>query len=66
HTSYQITKHLQMFGLLENAFDVTYYTSGAFSPVTAVPNTLVPNATNPRGYSPAAPIAVTVGLRATF
>jgi iron complex outermembrane receptor protein len=66
HTSYQITKHLQLFGLLENAFDAKYYTFGTFSPTTAVPNVLVPGATNPRSYSPAAPIAVTVGLRATF
>jgi iron complex outermembrane receptor protein len=66
HTSYQITQHLQLFGLLANAFNAKYYISGAFSPVTAVPNTLVPGATNPRSYSPAAPIAVTVGLRATF
>ena len=66
HTSYQITEHFQLFGLLQNAFDAKYYTFGTFSPVTAVPNVLVPDATNPRSYSPAAPIAVTVGLRATF
>ncbi|HZU88499.1 MAG TPA: TonB-dependent receptor [Stellaceae bacterium] len=66
HTSYQVTKHLQLFGLLENAFDVKYYTFGTFSPTTAVPNVLVPGATNPRSYSPASPIAITVGLRATF
>lgn len=66
HTSYQITRNLQLFGLLENAFDAKYYTFATFSPTTAVPNTLVPNATNPRSYSPAAPVAVTVGLRATF
>ena len=66
HTSYQVTKNLQLFALLENAFDVTYYTFGTFSPTSSIPIAQVPGATNPRSYSPAAPIAVTVGLRATF
>ncbi len=66
HTSYQITKNLQLFALLENAFDVTYYTYGTFSPTGSIPIVQAPGATNPRSYSPAAPIAVTVGLRATF
>ena len=66
HTSYQVTKHLQLFALLENAFDVTYYTYGTFSPTAAIPIVQAPGAANPRSYSPAAPIAVTVGLRATF
>ena len=66
HTSYQVTRNLQLFALLENAFDVTYYTYGTFSPTAAIPIVQAPGAANPRSYSPAAPIAVTVGLRATF
>jgi iron complex outermembrane recepter protein len=66
HTSYQVTKHLQLFALLENAFDVTYYTYGTFSPTAAIPIVQAPGAANPRSYSLAAPVAVTVGLRATF
>jgi outer membrane receptor protein involved in Fe transport len=66
HTSYQVAKNLQVFALLENAFDVTYYTYGTFSPTSSIPIVQAPGATNPRSYSPAAPIAVTVGLRATF
>ena len=66
HTSYQVTKNLQLFALLENAFDATYYTFGTFSPTSSIPIAQAPGATNPRSYSPAAPIAVTVGLRATF
>jgi iron complex outermembrane recepter protein len=66
HTSYQVTKNLQLFALLENAFDVTYYTFGTFSPTSSIPIVQAPGASNPRSYSPAAPIAVTVGLRATF
>ncbi len=66
HTSYRVTPNLQLFGLIENAFNATYYTFGTFSPTSSVPIAQVPGASNPRSYSPAAPIAVTVGIRATF
>lgn len=66
HTSYQVTKNLQLFGLIENAFNATYYTFGTFSPTSSVPIVQAPGAADPRSYSPAAPIAVTVGVRATF
>ncbi len=66
HTSYQVTKNLQLFGLVENAFNATYYTFGTFSPTSSVPIVQAPGAADPRSYSPAAPIAVTVGVRATF
>ncbi len=66
HSSYQVTRNLQLFGLIENAFNATYYTYGTFSPTSSVPIIQAPGATNPRSYSPAAPIAVTVGVRATF
>ncbi len=66
HTSYQISKNLQLFGLIENAFNVRYYTFGTFSPTSSVFIAQAPGATNPRSYSPAAPIAGTVGVRLTF
>jgi outer membrane receptor protein involved in Fe transport len=66
HTSYQVTKNLQLYALLQNAFNATYYTFGTFSPTASIPIIQAPGATNPRSYSPAAPIGVTVGLRATF
>jgi len=66
HTSYQITKNLQLFGLIENAFNTTYYTFGTFSPTSSVPIVQAPGAANPRSYSPAAPIAGTIGVRVTF
>ena len=66
HTGYQITKNLQLFGLIENAFNAKYYTFGTFSPTSAVFIAQAPGATNPRSYSPAAPIAGTVGIRITF
>jgi iron complex outermembrane recepter protein len=66
HSSYQVTKNLQLFALIENVSNATYYTFGTFSPTSSVPIVQAPGATNPRSYSPAAPIAVTVGVRATF
>jgi len=66
HTSYQVTPNLQLFALIENAFNAKYYTFGTFSPTSSVPIAQAPGATNPRSYSPAAPIAVTAGIRLTF
>jgi outer membrane receptor protein involved in Fe transport len=66
HTSYQLTPNLQLFGFVENAFNTTYYTFGTFSPTSSVPIVQSPGATNLRSYSPAAPIAATVGIRVTF
>jgi outer membrane receptor protein involved in Fe transport len=66
HTSYQLTPNLQFFGLLQNAFNTTYYTFGTFSPTSSVFIAQAPGATNPRSYSPGAPIAATAGIRLTF
>ncbi|MBV9686234.1 MAG: TonB-dependent receptor, partial [Alphaproteobacteria bacterium] len=66
HTSYQLTPNLQLFGLLQNAFNTTYYSFGTFSPTSSVFLAQAPGAANPRSYSPGAPIAGTVGLRLTF
>jgi iron complex outermembrane recepter protein len=66
YTTYQLTRHVQLFGQVNNAFDATYYTFGTFSPTSSVPIVQVPGASNPRSYSPAAPIAGLVGVRVTF
>lgn len=65
-TSYQITPHFELFASVENVTDAKYYTFGTFSPTTAVYLAQAPNATNPRAYSPAAPIGGFGGLRITF
>jgi len=66
HTSYQLTPNLQLFGLIENAFNTAFYTFGTFSPTSSVFIAQAPGAANPRSYSPAPPIAGTVGIRVTF
>ncbi len=66
YTSYQITPHVQLFGQIQNIGDARYYTYGTFSPTASVYLSQAPNATNPRSYSPAAPIGGFGGLRVTF
>jgi iron complex outermembrane receptor protein len=65
-TSYQITPHIQLFAAAENITDSKYYTFGTFSPTTTVSLSQAPNATNPRSYSPAAPVGAFGGIRVTF
>jgi len=65
-TSYQVTPHIQFFASVENVTDAKYYTYGTFSPTASVYLAQAPNATNPRAYSPAAPIGGFGGVRITF
>ena len=58
---------VQLFGLVENAFNARYATFATFSPVAAnTPILQVPNATDTRSLKPGAPIAGYGGLRVTF
>jgi iron complex outermembrane receptor protein len=65
-TSYQITPNIQLFGLVENVLDTKYYTYGTFSPTSSVFLAQAPGATNPRSYSPAAPVGGYGGVRVVF
>jgi outer membrane receptor protein involved in Fe transport len=65
-SSYQVTSRLRFFASIENVADAKYYTYGTFSPATAVYLAQAPNATNPRAYSPAAPIGAFGGVRIAF
>lgn len=68
HTSYQVTKNLQLYGKVENIFDNRYATYGQFFDTGALPNfTNGGNLfTDPRSLSPARPRAFYAGARATF
>ena len=66
NTSWQLAPHIQLFGLVENVTDQRYYTYGTFAPTTSVFLAQAPNTTNPRSYSPAAPVGGFVGLRVTL
>ncbi|MBR0846537.1 TonB-dependent receptor [Bradyrhizobium diazoefficiens] len=68
HTSYQVTKQVQLYGKVDNIFDNRYATYGQFFDTTALPNfTNGGNAfTDPRSLSPARPRAFYAGMRVTF
>lgn len=66
NTSYQVTSHVQLFAWVQNVTNARYYTYGTFSPTSAVYLSQAPGATNPRSYSPAAPIGGFGGVRITF
>ncbi len=66
HGAYQLTPRLQLFVRVENATDRAYATYGTFSPTGAVYLAQAPNASNPRSYSPAAPVAAYGGARLRF
>ena len=66
HTAFQLTSRVQLFGNIENLTDADYSTFGTFSPVRSVPLFQAPDASNPRSFSPAAPIGGFGGAKVTF
>ena len=65
HTSYQIAKQVQAYGLIQNLFDQRYYTAGGLFDITELPNS-APSLTNPTSLGPARPFAIYGGLRITL
>jgi iron complex outermembrane receptor protein len=65
HTSYQVGKNFQVYGLIQNLFDQRYYTGGALFDTGALPNS-APTLTNPTSLGPARPFAAYAGLRFTM
>lgn len=66
NTSYQVTDNIQLFAWAQNITNTRYYTFGTFSPTNAVAIAQAPGASNPRSYSPAAPIGAFGGVRVSF
>ena len=66
NTAYQVTKNIQLFGLVQNVTNERYATFGGFSPVNLVPIVQAPGATNTRSLVPGAPVAGFGGVRVTF
>jgi len=71
HSSYQINKAFEVFGLINNLFNNHYYVAGTFfdtggftSANPAVPNFLALN--DPRTFVPGMPFAAYAGVRARF
>jgi len=63
HSSYQLTKNVEVFGLVRNLFDQHYYVFGTFVDVNEVPYL---NLTDPRTFVPGIPFAAYVGVRGTL
>jgi iron complex outermembrane recepter protein len=61
HSSYQVTKNVEVFGLVRNLFNQRYYTFGTFFQTDSFPYL---NLTDPRTFIPSAPFAAYAGLRA--
>ena len=64
HTSYQISKNVEVFGLVQNLFNQHYFTTGTFFDPKSVPLSL--GLTDPRMFVPGMPLAAYAGLRARF
>jgi iron complex outermembrane recepter protein len=65
HTSYQVGKQVQVYGLIQNLFDQKFYTAGALFDTTSFPNA-APNLTDPRSFGPSRPFAIYGGVRITL
>jgi iron complex outermembrane receptor protein len=63
HSSYQLTKNFELFGLVKNLFNQHYYVYGTFIETDSFPYL---NLTDPRTFVPGMPLAAYVGARATF
>jgi len=64
HGTYQWSAALQLFAAVNNVFDRTFYTYGAFTQLDAVPPNLA--LTDPRTYSPDPPRTYYGGIRWAF
>ena len=66
--SYQVTKNIQVYALVENLFDHRYYTYGTFFDTTEIPNFGAGGApfSDPRSLSPAQPLSAYAGVKVTF
>jgi len=71
HTSYQVTKNIEIFGLVQNLFNRHYYSAGTFFSTAGYNNSTFggPNLmtfNDPRTFLPGMPLAVYAGIKATF
>jgi iron complex outermembrane receptor protein len=63
HSSYQVSKNVEVFGLVRNLFNQRYYTLGTFFQTDSFPYL---NLTDPRTFVPGMPFAVYAGIRGTL
>jgi iron complex outermembrane receptor protein len=63
HGSYQLTKELQVYGVVNNLFNRKFATFGTYFDPNAIANALPNPPTDHRTVTPAQPLSVYVGLR---
>jgi len=63
HSSYKLSNHVELFGLVQNLFNQRYYASGVFFDAQGL-SFLTFN--DPRAFVPGMPLAAYVGVRGTF
>jgi iron complex outermembrane receptor protein len=66
HSSYRVTKNVELFVVVDNVANNDYATFGIFGDVTKTPLPGVPNPTDPRFVSVAPPVAAFGGVRIKF
>lgn len=66
HTSYALTEHVQIYGLVDNLFDAHYGVYGTYFDTTETNDTFGTNFTDPRTVLPAAPITAYGGVKVRF
>jgi iron complex outermembrane receptor protein len=63
NTTYKLSKHVELFGIVRNLFDQRYYTFGTFFETAEIPFL---GLTDSRTLSPGAPLSAYAGVRARF
>jgi iron complex outermembrane receptor protein len=70
HSSYKVTKNVEVFGLVQNLFNQRYYSAGTIFNTQGLNNSSGGNNlftfNDPRSMLPGMPLAVYAGIRATF
>ena len=62
--SYQLTKELQIYGVIKNLFNRKFATFGTYFDPGSIVNVLPNPPTDPRTITPAQPLSIYVGMRA--
>jgi iron complex outermembrane receptor protein len=63
HSSYKVTKNVEVFGLVQNLFNRHYYAAGTFFDTQGIS---FQTFSDPRTFLPGMPLAAYAGVRARF
>ena len=71
HTSYQLTRNVELFGLVQNLFNQHYYSAGTFASIQGFtgngnPTVNLATLTDPRTFLPGMPLAIYGGMKVKF